>query len=87
MLDFPAFADHVGDGLRIDIAGLREDASLVDDLGLDSFNMVNLIVSIEELGVHLPDDVVVGLETFGDVYRAYTERANRSAGFTRDDEA
>lgn len=44
--------------------------------------MVNLILLVEELGVHLPDDVVVGLETFGDVYRAYDERAARLRGDT-----
>lgn len=56
---------------------MSKDAHLLDDIGLDSFNVMNMIVLIEELGVHLPDDVVVRLETFGDVYAAYAERATR----------
>ena len=49
---------------------------MIEDLGLDSFNMVNLILLVEELGVHMPDDVVVRFDTFGDVYEAYVERAS-----------
>jgi acyl carrier protein len=76
ILDFESFAVYVADGLRIDSAALTKDAHLIEDLGLDSFNMVNLILLVEELGVHLPDDVVVGFDTFGDVYSAYVDRAS-----------
>jgi acyl carrier protein len=77
ILDFDSFAAYAADGLRIDSAALTKDARLIEDLGLDSFNMVNLILLVEELGVHFPDDVVVGFDTFGDVYGAYVDRASR----------
>jgi acyl carrier protein len=56
------------------------DSRLVDDLGLDSFDLVELLTLVEELGVRFPDDVAVGLDTVGDVYREYAGRAARFTG-------
>ena len=73
-LDFDAFCAHVAEGLRLEPGALTLDGRLVEDVGLDSFDLVELMAIVEELGVRLPDDVAVGLDTMGDVYREYRER-------------
>lgn len=78
VLEFTAFAEHVGDGLDLEPEAIVPDARLVEDLGLDSFDLVELLTVVEELGVHFPDDVAVSVETVGDVYREYARRAERA---------
>jgi acyl carrier protein len=80
VLDFDAFAQYLSDGLQLETEAFEADARLVDDLGLDSFDLVELLTLVEELGVRFPDDVAVGLDTVGDVYREYAQRTARFTG-------
>jgi acyl carrier protein len=77
VLDYGQFAEYLGEGLRLDPAILTRDARLIEDLGLDSLYLLELLVLVEELGVHLPDCVAVAMETVGDVYGEYADRATR----------
>ena len=78
-LAFEAFSMRVSDALDIEPDELVPEARLVEDLGLDSFDLVELLTLVEELGVRFPDDVAVGIETVGDLYREYEHRAARTA--------
>ena len=71
-LTFEAFASRIGDALDIDVDLLSPDARLVEDVGLDSFDLVEMLTTVEELGVRLPDEVAAGIETMGDLYREYS---------------
>jgi acyl carrier protein len=82
VLGFDDFAARVAEGLRLETDELTSGARLVDDLGLDSFDLVEVLAIVQELGVHLPDEVAVGLDTVGDVYREYEARARRAVGGT-----
>lgn len=54
--------------LRIDIGTIRDDSSLVEDLGADSIDLVEMLMLIEEkLGVIVPDEDAVNLKTVRDV--------------------
>jgi acyl carrier protein len=64
----------------MEAGAFKADARLVDDLGLDSFDLVELLTLVEELGVRFPDDVAVRLDTVGDVYREYAQRAVKFTG-------
>ena len=77
VLDFAAFVEHVGDGLGLEPSALAPDARLVEDLGLDSFDLVEMLTLVEELGVRFPDDVAVGIDTVGELHREYAARAGR----------
>jgi acyl carrier protein len=79
-LDFDAFTQYLSDGLQLEREAFEADARLVDDLGLDSFDLVEILTLVEELGVRFPDDVAVGLDTVGDVYREYAQHAARFTG-------
>ncbi|MCQ2435949.1 MAG: acyl carrier protein [Clostridia bacterium] len=54
--------------LGADIDDITADTRIVDDLGADSLDIVEMVMAIdEECGVSIPDDVVPTLETVGSV--------------------
>ncbi|HAM00788.1 MAG TPA: acyl carrier protein [Acidimicrobiaceae bacterium] len=66
----------MSEGLDLEPDEVVAHARLVEDLGLDSFDMVEALTLVEELGVRFPDDVAVGIDTVGDLYREYEKRAS-----------
>ncbi len=55
----------------VDAGSISEDTRLTDDLGLTSFDLADIVVSIEdEYGVSIPDEVFPTLHTVGDVFAA-----------------
>ncbi|MBQ3490743.1 MAG: acyl carrier protein [Clostridia bacterium] len=56
--------------LRIDIDTIDENTNIISDLGADSLDVVEMLMTIEEeYGIVVPDDVVVTFVTVGDVAR------------------
>ena len=56
--------------LRVDIDTIDENTNIVSDLGADSLDVVEMLMTIEEeYGIVVPDDVVVTFVTVGDVAR------------------
>lgn len=54
----------------IDPATLTEDTNIRSELGLNSLELVNIAVAIEdEFDVEIPDREVANLETLGDAIR------------------
>ena len=54
--------------LRIDIAAISDDANISEDLGADSLDLVEMLMSIEDsLGIIISDDDAVKLKTVRDV--------------------
>ncbi len=55
---------------------ITEDTSLIDDLGADSLDLVDLVMSFEdEFGVEMPDEDIEGIKTVGDVVKFIEENA------------
>lgn len=55
----------------VDEGSINENTRLADDLGLTSFDLADIVVSIEdEYGVSIPDEVFPTLHTVGDVFAA-----------------
>ena len=53
---------------EVEPESISMETSLVDDLGLDSLDVVELIVCLEdEYGVSIPDDVASTLTTVGKI--------------------
>lgn len=75
VVGFDAFARRLAEGLDLDPDQVTPEARLVEDLGLDSFDLVEVLTLVEELGVRFPDEVTVGIDTVGDLYREYEQRA------------
>lgn len=56
--------------LRVDIDSITEDTNVMEDLGADSLDIVEMLMTIEQdYGVVIPDDEVVGFKTVGDIAR------------------
>ena len=56
--------------IDVDAADITMDALLLEDLGVDSIDVVDLVMSIEdELGVEVPEDRLDGVKTVGDAVK------------------
>jgi acyl carrier protein len=77
-LAFDEFVQRVSDALDLEPDEMVREARLDEDLGLDSYDIVELLTLVEELGARFPDEVAVGIETVGDLYREYEQRAARA---------
>lgn len=54
--------------LQIDPEDINEDTDIKEDLGVDSLDVVEMLVSIEEeTGITVPDDEIMNFKTIGDV--------------------
>ena len=54
--------------LGVDEDRIKTEASFIDDLGADSLDIVELIMTMEEkFGLEIPDDEAEKLRTVGDV--------------------
>lgn len=63
------------DQLDVDEAKVTEDASIIDDLGADSLDVVDLVMAFEEeFEVEIPDDKVEGIKVVGDVVKLIAEK-------------
>ena len=58
----------IGDQLGVERASLVPEASLLDDLGADSLDLVELIMALEEeFGIEVPDEDVERIRTVSDI--------------------
>jgi acyl carrier protein len=56
--------EHLG----VEVRSLAPEANLLDDLGADSLDVVELVMAIEaEFGVAVPDEEVENIRTIGDI--------------------
>lgn len=60
----------IAEQLDIDIDSITHDSSITDDLGADSLDVVDLVMTFEdEFGVEIPDDAVETIHTVSDIVR------------------
>ncbi len=63
----------VAEQLGVDLAEVRPDASILDDLGADSLDVVEMVMSLEEaFDIEVPDEDVEEMRTVSDVERYIT---------------
>jgi acyl carrier protein len=63
----------VAEQLGVDLSEVRPDASILDDLGADSLDVVEMVMSLEEsFDIEVPDEDVEALRTVADVERYIT---------------
>ena len=80
VLTFDAFVVRVADALDLEPEEMTANARFDEDLGLDSYDLVELLTLVEELGARLPDDVAAGIQTVGELHREYEQRVTRALG-------
>ena len=60
--------EAISEQLKIDPSTLTEQTSILDDLGADSLDIVELLMTLEDrYGVIVPDDEASKLKTIGDI--------------------
>lgn len=58
----------LADQLDADIETMTADTKIDDDLGADSLDVVDMLMTLEdEFGIEIPDEDIEGLKTIGDV--------------------
>ena len=61
--------------LNVDAEKVSENASLIEDLGADSLDAVELVMAFEEeFGIEIPDDAAESIVTVGDAVK-FIEKA------------
>ena len=65
----------VAEQLGVDVATLSPDANILEDLGADSLDVVELVMAIEEeFDLEIPDEDAESMKTLGDVEKYVTDR-------------
>ena len=56
--------------LELDADEITMDSSLVEDLGIDSLDFVDIVMSLEdEFDTELPEEDMAGIKTVGDIVK------------------
>jgi len=59
--------DIVADKLGVDREKVKDEATFIGDLGADSLDMVELLMSLEDqFKIQIPDEEAEGIKTVGD---------------------
>ena len=65
------------DQLDVEEDKVTEAASITDDLGADSLDVVDLVMSFEEeFDIEIPDDQVEKIKTVGDIVKFIEEKVD-----------
>ena len=67
---FDKITDIIVEQLDVEEDAVTMEASITDDLGADSLDVVDLVMSIEEsFDVEIPDEEVENIKTVGDIVK------------------
>ena len=67
---FDKVKDIIVDQLDVDEDKVTMEASITEDLGADSLDVVDLVMSLEEeFDIEIPDDQVENIKTVGDIVK------------------
>ena len=71
---FEKLQEMIADQLEIDVEDITYDSNILDDLGADSLDVVDLIMSIEdEFGIEVPDEALENIRTVEDMVKYIEE--------------
>ena len=67
-------AKLLSEQLNIDVSKITEDSEIVKDLGADSLDVVEMLMTLEDkTGKTIPEEKVTDLKTVGDVVKMLEE--------------
>lgn len=67
---FDKVREIIVDQLDVDADKVTNGANIQDDLGADSLDVVDLVMSLEEeFDIEIPDEAVEGIKTVGDIVK------------------
>jgi acyl carrier protein len=75
VMSFNEFRRFLSDALGIVDAALTPDAYFLNDLGIDSLKLVDLMLQFElQLGMSVPSEAAWEIQTVDDAYNYYVEQ-------------
>lgn len=76
-MTFDKLKDIIVDQLSVDEEKITMEASITEDLGADSLDVVDLISVIEdEFDLEIPEEAVDGIKTVGDIVNYIEKNAS-----------
>lgn len=73
-MDLKKVKEVVAEQLGVEITELKPETSLKDDIGADSLDLFQIIMSLEEeFGIEIPTEDTENINTIGDI-EAYLEK-------------
>lgn len=67
---FEKLKEIIVDQLEVEDSDVTMEAELIEDLGADSLDLVDLVMSIEdEFDVEVPDEAIENIKTIGDAVK------------------
>ena len=71
---FDKIKDILCEQLDVEEDAVTMDANIIDDLGADSLDVVDLVMSLEdEFNAEIPDEEVENMKTVGDIVKYIEE--------------
>ena len=73
---FETVAKILAEQLDVDVDEIKLTTDMVDDLGADSLDIVDLVMTLEdEFDIEIPDEDVEGVRTVGDLVKYLEDKA------------
>lgn len=64
--------------LNVEVDKISEDSKIVEDLGADSLDMIEMLMALEEqFGLSIPDEKAEGMKTVGDIAKFIDENSKK----------
>lgn len=74
-IPFEEFKLLIAEQLHVEENKVRREASFIEDLMVDSIQLVDLMLHLEGLGIKIPIEEAWDVRTVGDAYRLYQQHA------------
>ena len=76
MAIFDKVKDVLVEQLDVEEGSVTMESSIIDDLGADSLDIVDLVMSLEEaFDIEIPDDAIESMKTVGDIVKYIEDHA------------
>lgn len=73
-MNFEKFKEILKENTKVDINKVTENSNFKTDLGLDSIDLLQLVVSVEEkFNIKLDNDKLMSINTISDAIKAFNE--------------
>jgi acyl carrier protein len=68
------------DKLKVDEAGIKEEANLFEDLGLDSIDLMTVVMAVEErFNIEVSDEELENVATLGEAVDLLSQKVTANA--------
>ena len=65
---FEKLKEILAEQLDVDADSINKDSMLIEDLGADSLDAIDIVMSVEdEFKIEVPDEIIEKIETVGDM--------------------